>query len=166
MYRPCLGNLHLHFWTTTHRYCRRHFLIPLAKTALLSLVSIGIFDVPIFLMVNFWISECPRGTLFEAYSKDTLANVGGIFSCQPPLWWQKVSSCHPSLHDQFWQAPVRNNPSLHSYTFYQTLLPPFEPNWKFLCFYKISSYSNIHHNCEKLELDPINPQWCYYFIFL
>lgn len=47
--------------------------------------------------------------------------------------------------------------------FYQTLLPPIEP--EFLCFYKISSYSNIHHNCEKLEVDPINPQWCYYFIF-
>lgn len=56
------------------------FFIPLAQTALLSLVLVHTSAVPISLMTNFRISERPRGTLLEAHSVGALGNVDGILS--------------------------------------------------------------------------------------
>jgi hypothetical protein len=73
----------LHFLDKRTRMRYGMFLIPLAQTALLSLVSMRTNWSPHFLhgkLPNFF--ECLRSTFLEAHSMDALVNFDGAVSCR------------------------------------------------------------------------------------
>lgn len=86
MCRACLVNLHSHCFLDNRTWIQYEApLIPVAQTALLNLVSMHTSGFPIPFLATFWISECPRGTLFETHSMDGHENVDGIFSGHYPV---------------------------------------------------------------------------------
>ena len=57
-----------------------HFLIALAQTALLSLVSVNIWGSHLLHGQFLAFLECLRGTLLETHSMDALVNIDSVFS--------------------------------------------------------------------------------------